>query len=56
MQLQAIPVFENIDPKQFTDEFYNSQKPVVIKIWRKNGRPTPNGTGAILNDWLAIKK
>lgn len=31
MQLQAIPVFERIEPKQFNDEFYSPQKPVVIK-------------------------
>jgi hypothetical protein len=31
MQLGPIPVFENIDPKQFKDEFYATQKPVVMK-------------------------
>jgi hypothetical protein len=31
MQLQAIPVFGSIDPKQFKDEFYDQHKPVVIK-------------------------
>jgi hypothetical protein len=31
MQLGPIPVFETIDPKQFKDEFYATQKPVVMK-------------------------
>src|SRR5215210_8054495 len=31
MQLQAIPVFENIDRGIFRDEFYLPQKPVVIR-------------------------
>lgn len=31
MQLQAIPEFETIDPALFKNEFYNLQKPVVLK-------------------------
>ncbi|MGZ3937536.1 MAG: cupin-like domain-containing protein, partial [Flavisolibacter sp.] len=31
MQLQAVPVFEKMDPKQFRNEFYEPQKPVVMK-------------------------
>jgi hypothetical protein len=49
MQLNSIPVFENIDPYVFKDQFYNPQKPVVIKSLANNGRPTPSGTGIILN-------
>ena len=36
MQLQAVPVFETIDPQVFRDEFYNPQKPVVIKDLAKD--------------------
>ena len=36
MQLQAIPVFEFIDPQQFKDEFYFPQKPVVVKNLSKS--------------------
>jgi hypothetical protein len=46
MQLEAIPVFESLEPKEFKDEFYDTQKPVVIKNLARN----------ILNNWLAIKK
>jgi hypothetical protein len=35
MQLNSIPVFENIDPYVFKDQFYNPQKPVVIKSLAK---------------------
>ena len=31
MQLQAIPEFGTIDPQVFKDEFYDPQKPVVLK-------------------------
>src|SRR5689334_6896588 len=31
MLLQDIPVFERIDPQVFKDEFYDPQKPVVLK-------------------------
>jgi hypothetical protein len=31
MQLQAVPTFDDIDPKVFQNKFYVSQKPVVIK-------------------------
>jgi hypothetical protein len=31
MQIGAVPVFENIDQKQFKEEFYEPQKPVVMK-------------------------
>jgi hypothetical protein len=31
MQLQSVPVFDEIDPKTFREEFYIPQKPVVIK-------------------------
>jgi hypothetical protein len=31
MQLQPVPVFEDIDPQTFKEQFYNPQKPVVIK-------------------------
>ena len=35
MQLQAVPSFETIDPRQFETEFYRMQKPVVIKDMAK---------------------
>jgi hypothetical protein len=31
MKLQAIPVFDNIEPQLFRDEFYLPQKPVVVR-------------------------
>ncbi|MBD0288985.1 MAG: cupin-like domain-containing protein [Flavisolibacter sp.] len=31
MQLQSIPTFRQIDPKTFQEEFYQPQKPVVLK-------------------------
>ena len=36
MLLKAIPTFETIDPKVFKDEFYNLQKPVIIKDLAKS--------------------
>lgn len=35
MQLQAVPTFEEIDPKLFQTRFYELQKPVVIKSLAK---------------------
>ena len=35
MQLQAVPTFENIDPQTFQNEFYEPQKPVIIKSLAK---------------------
>ena len=35
MQLQAVPVVERIDPKVFREEFYQPQKPLVIKSLAK---------------------
>jgi hypothetical protein len=36
MQLDAVPVFNTIDPQQFANEFYQLQKPVVIKDLAKS--------------------
>lgn len=36
MQLQSVPVFDEIDPRTFREEFYIPQKPVVIKNLAKS--------------------
>ena len=49
MQLQAVPTFEVIDPEVFQKQFYEPQKPVVLKnLAKKNGQHITNGIGAIL--------
>ena len=35
MLLQAVPTFDRLDPQVFKDEFYTSQKPVVLKSLAK---------------------
>ena len=35
MLLQSVPIFETIDPQVFKDQFYDPQKPVVIKSLAK---------------------
>lgn len=36
MELHAIPGYENIDPKEFREEYFNRQKPVVIRNLSKD--------------------
>ncbi len=35
MQLQAVPIVDTIEPQRFYEEFYSTQKPVVIKEMAK---------------------
>ena len=56
MHLQAVPVFETIDPQTFKEQFYDPQKPVVIKDLAKEWPAYANWNWDLFKQYVGDKK